>query len=225
MKKSELQQLIKEEIQKILKEESIEIEIPNNIKSDLEKNGFKSLNDLFKKEKKAQRDSLSQETKKWIQSTLRPKFMQNKILKEILARDSPSGKKLDILFNKLVPNSGHAKTLHGELVRAASRIGHRWYNDGDKFFEGYGTETAGPCMSFLIECNKIDPNIKNQIREAAKKAEYNHTDSAYEQFLEKLFNIIIKYIESTEDTPNSEDMFDYKSLWYDDPNDYEDDDY
>ena len=70
--------LMTKQTQSNINEESIEIETPNSIKSDLEKNGFKSLNDLFKKEKKAQRDSLSQETKKWIQSTLRPKFMQNK---------------------------------------------------------------------------------------------------------------------------------------------------
>ena len=70
--------LMTKQTQSNINEESIEIETPNSIKSDLEKNGFKSLNDLFKKEKKTQRDSLSQETKKWIQSTLRPKFMQNK---------------------------------------------------------------------------------------------------------------------------------------------------
>lgn len=70
--------LMTKQTQSNINEESIEIETPNSIKSDLEKNGFKSLNDLFKKEKKTQRNSLSQETKKWIQSTLRPKFMQNK---------------------------------------------------------------------------------------------------------------------------------------------------
>jgi len=70
--------LMTKQTQSNINKESIEIETPNSIKSDLEKNGFKSLNDLFKKEKKTQRDSLSQETKKWIQSTLRPKFMQNK---------------------------------------------------------------------------------------------------------------------------------------------------
>jgi hypothetical protein len=37
------------------------------------------------------------------------------------------------LFAKLVPGSGPAKTIEGEVLRAASKIYYRHYNDGDEF--------------------------------------------------------------------------------------------
>ena len=56
----------------------------------------------------------------------------------------------EALFEKLVPGSGKCETLGGEILRAVSRIGYRWYNDGDKFLEGYGRETVNPAVRFLI---------------------------------------------------------------------------
>ena len=34
-------------------------------------------------------------------------------------------------FEELVPLEGKADTLAGEIIRAISRIGYRFYNDGD----------------------------------------------------------------------------------------------
>ena len=36
--------------------------------------------------------------------------------------------RLDALFDELVPYEGKAENLAGELVRAATRIGYRYYN-------------------------------------------------------------------------------------------------
>lgn len=36
----------------------------------------------------------------------------------------------DRLFEQLVPSSGSCTSLQGELVRAASKIGYDWYNNG-----------------------------------------------------------------------------------------------
>ena len=58
-------------------------------------------------------------------------------------------KRNQVLFDKLVPGSGAAETVEGELMRAINRLVYRWYNDGDYFYKGYGAETAGP-VSFIF---------------------------------------------------------------------------
>lgn len=58
-------------------------------------------------------------------------------------------KKLDSMFSALVPGAGKAETLGGEILRAVNRIGYRFFNDGDKVWQGYGRETVNPAMRFL----------------------------------------------------------------------------
>ena len=58
--------------------------------------------------------------------------------------------RINQLFEELVPASGKAESLAGELVRAMARIGYRWYNDGDQVGIGYGRETCNPAARFLI---------------------------------------------------------------------------
>ena len=77
MNKLDLRNIIKEEIQNMLKEEIKEIDVPNNIYDDLQKHGFTSLNDLFKKSNQDKRKLLSQETKQWIQSVLKPELIKS----------------------------------------------------------------------------------------------------------------------------------------------------
>ncbi len=42
----------------------------------------------------------------------------------------PLSAKSEELFDQLVPMSGNCQTLQGELLRAASKIGYDWYNNG-----------------------------------------------------------------------------------------------
>ena len=39
--------------------------------------------------------------------------------------------KLTHCFEELVPPAGKADTVAGEIIRAACRIGYRWYSDED----------------------------------------------------------------------------------------------
>ena len=57
--------------------------------------------------------------------------------------------RINELFKELVPETGKADSLAGELVRAMSRIGYRFYNDGDQLGIGYGKETCNPAGRFL----------------------------------------------------------------------------
>lgn len=48
--------------------------------------------------------------------------------------------RINALFEELVPSSGKADTVAGEIVRAVSRIGFRSSNDGDHIGVGYGED-------------------------------------------------------------------------------------
>ena len=70
------------------------------------------------------------------------------LIKEFIGGETE--KRISVLFDKLVPGSGNADTVEGEIIRAINRIIYRWGNDGDHFARGYGAETAGPAHSFLV---------------------------------------------------------------------------
>ncbi len=156
------------------------------------------------------------------------------LLTELRARNTKDGKDIEDYFNELVPPSGKAGTVNGEIVRAANRIGYRWYNDGDKFFEGYGAETAGPAMAFLVKHGELDGQIQDVFKRLEDAASRTSTDKQYEKFLEALFKYAVRHVELIPNTKSDVDMFDYDSDYededdepygYDDYDDEEDFDY
>ena len=139
----------------------------------------------------------------------------------IYAQDGIYGKKLETLFDQLVPHSGNAGTLNGEMVRAANRIGYRWYNDGDRFYDGYGTETAGPAMAFLTQCNDIPQDVRKEIRQAEEEVVSTYSAHAYEHFLNTLFKHVVDHCENHPNIEFSGDLFEYESRYEDlDEEDY-----
>jgi hypothetical protein len=130
-------------------------------------------------------------------------------------------KRNQVLYDELVPGMGKADTQEGEMLRAINRIVYRYYNDGDEYMRGYGTETAGPAHSFLINAN-------TGVRSAMQKIFSTGTD--YEETIEDALEHIVSHIEAKQGkyTPNSEDMFSYKAEFEDDEDyddEYEDDYY
>ena len=120
------------------------------------------------------------------------------------------------LYDKLVPGMGNAKTVEGEMLRAINRIAYRYYNDGDEYHTGYGTETAGPAHSFLV-------NASHPLKSAMVKIFGDGTN--YEQTIKDALSTILDYIESRQGkyTPNNVgDMFDYEPEFEDDEEDYDD---
>ena len=59
--------------------------------------------------------------------------------------------KFNALFSELVPATGKADTVAGEIIRAVSRISYRYYSDGDRIGIGYGKETCNPAARYLIK--------------------------------------------------------------------------
>ena len=130
------------------------------------------------------------------------------------------GKELEDRNEKLyhlVPGNGKADTVEGEMLRAINRIVYRWYNDGDEYHTGYGTTTAGPAHSFLV--NASHP-LKSLVSTLFSKG------TNYEQTLKDVLDAILDHIESRQDkyTPNNlGDMFDYEAEFEDE--EFEEDDY
>lgn len=86
--------------------------------------------------------------------------------------------KFNEIYEKIVPASGMADTVIGEIFRAIGRLGYRKWNDGDYFYEGYGCETCGSSATFLkgfAEYRKTIYEMENGYR------------SEYENGLDKLY--------------------------------------
>lgn len=124
--------------------------------------------------------------------------------------------KIDALFDELVPFDGAADTVAGEIVRAASRIRYRYYNDGDQIGIGYGKETCNSAARYLLR------NSSKEIREAVLSIWGIASEKIYEQQLEELVNIVVEYIEQhpeLKEQRNYNDMLDYSV-----PEDFDDED-
>ena len=136
-------------------------------------------------------------------------------LKEFIGGDLE--KRNESLYDKLVPGMGKADTQEGEMLRAINRIVYRYYNDGDEYIRGYGTETAGPAHSFLVNAN-------TGVRSAMEKIFGDGTN--YEETIQDALEHILSHIEAKQGkyTPNTEDMFSYEAE-FEDEEDYEDDYY
>lgn len=123
----------------------------------------------------------------------------------------------DIMFDALVPGSGNADNLGGEILRAAERIAYRYYNDGDRAGEGYGRETVNPAVRFLearVErqdgCNLYD--LVDEIYDFVNRGYCNLVDDDYERLTLNILRETILYIilKQAWNIPNKEDMLDFR---------------
>lgn len=113
------------------------------------------------------------------------------------------------LFDKLVPISGKADTVAGEMVRAFGRIHYRYYNDGDKINEGYGEETVDGSARYLISVYNSDPESEHLSENIEKMfMNINKDDDIYEMELEDLAANLVDYLKENpklEETKNTID--------------------
>lgn len=113
--------------------------------------------------------------------------------------------RINALFEELVPASGKADSLAGELVRAMSRIAYRFYNDGDQVGIGYGKETCNPAARFLIaKGGKEIESLTTAIWQV-------YSEEAYEKLLDVLAGAVADRVETDlqlREMP-TEDMWDF----------------
>lgn len=135
------------------------------------------------------------------------KAFASKVIDEIKDSADP----LDTAFAELVPSSGAAETVAGEITRAMMRILYRWYNDGDMFFFGEGLETCGGSTQYLMETlgETFSDHVYDMLSDALKLTD---DESEYEAHLDDLKDIVINYLLTHEDTfytLNKEDSRDH----------------
>ena len=125
--------------------------------------------------------------------------------------------KMDTLFKELVPPSGKCDSLAGEIIRAASRIGYRFFNDGDQLGIGYGKETCNAAGRFLIK------RTNEKIADIVSGMFGLYSEEKYENRLKDLLDAVVEHVEGNPDLrqAETEDMFDYFDK-DEDVDDYED---
>lgn len=119
----------------------------------------------------------------------------------------------DKQWEELVPGSGRCDSLQGEILRASSRLYHRYFNDGDRieehgYFPGSSAENA---WGFLHKEGKKNlsvhwkmESIVNDVENLAQAKD----DDEYEELLEKLANDATEFAKSRPLVPNELDMCD-----------------
>lgn len=123
---------------------------------------------------------------------------------------------LNELFEELVPASGPANTVAGEIIRAVCRIGYRNYNDGDHVGVGYGKETCNPAARYLRE------KCGGAVAKAVDEMWGIYGDAYYDELVSALEEAVLSYVEQhpeLKSEENREDMWDYR----DDREDVDDD--
>lgn len=108
-------------------------------------------------------------------------------------------------FDVLVPASGKADTVAGEAIRAMMRILYRYYNDGDMFYEGYGLETAGPSMEYLMDCGYFNLDWEEL---EDKLANFVGDEARYEKFIKTLSRDLLEYLEEHQELLATENKYD-----------------
>lgn len=117
---------------------------------------------------------------------------------------------LEMLFDELVPPSGAAESVAGELVRAIMRILFRDYNDGDKFFSGYGIETCGSSAEYLRD-NGFSEEVENIVDDSFRLMD---DDEKYTARIMSLSKSVIDSIHTNSEllwTINDVDSRDYST--------------
>ena len=135
--------------------------------------------------------------------------------------------RINDLFEELVPASGKADSLAGELVRAVSRIGYRFFNDGDQLGIGYGKETCNPAGRFLIA------KAPREIGDLVAGLWGMYSEAGYEAVLDILTGKVADYVESHPELREqpTEDMWSFRNAdedeeeeddWYEDDEEEQD---
>lgn len=124
-------------------------------------------------------------------------------------------------FEELVPLEGKAESLAGEIVRAVSRIGYRFYNDGDQLGIGYGKETCNPAGRFLAA--QTDEAIASMVWALWRV----YRSDSYETLLDKLMEMVADFVDSHPELREqpTQDMWDYVNQYEDRDDSCDEDEY
>lgn len=149
-------------------------------------------------QRKADRDAAKKvkDDEKAVKVAKEQRTAELKAKAEDILKDLGEHPTFEDLFDKLVPDNGASESLGGELIRAVNRLDYRNWNDGDRFFDGYGLETCGSPAAFI--CDNVEEFGKNSYNDIdmiiRNCAENNLEDEDYDNFIEELKTRIVKLV-------------------------------
>jgi len=145
----------------------------------------------------------------------------------------PLAEKAEELYNKLVPAVGKADSVVGELLRASSRIGYDWYNNG------WGCNNWSGAVSFISknvrdhleltndEFLKLEHEL-NYVYEYSHGEPAPHNEDRANVAVTTIHELVVQGILNTSPVdwmPNDGDMFDLQEEDYRGSYDDEDEEY
>lgn len=101
----------------------------------------------------------------------------------------------------LVPGSGPADTLKGEIMRATSKIYYDFFNNG------FGNTWVEPA-AFLMDHVDLPEEVKNVLYEHAA-GNICGSDSHVEEMMDLMIDTVVEQLRDVEDKPNDLDMWAY----------------
>ena len=143
----------------------------------------------YDKEKEAERKAAEEAEYRRKGKEFYDKFM--KIYSELSS--ASTDELMENLFDEFVPGSGACESLGAEFIRAIERLRYRCYNDGDRFYQGYGIETCASSAAFIADFG--GDKLSDEVNSIA--SDIGCQDEQYEQQLDKLASDVVEYLVNT----------------------------
>jgi len=121
--------------------------------------------------------------------------------------NSINSERFEKMWEELVPASGNASSLAGEMIRAAGRLRHDFYNNG------MGNNTSG-ALNFLREKGAIDKELHEYVLPytTGRLYEGRYENDLFHVAIDRIVEITSRFIAFNPQLiviENTEDMFDY----------------
>lgn len=132
-------------------------------------------------------------------------------LKTFWNQQHPLSAKAEELFEALVPSSGNCTTLQGELLRASTKIGYDWFNNG------WGCNNWSGAVIFLAQnlgklpkqpSEELLKVFNDNLRKAYYQSHGEPCHSEYDEVVTVIHGIVVQaLIDNPEPIENVVDMY------------------
>lgn len=104
----------------------------------------------------------------------------------------------EVFYDALVPETGRAETIAGEMIRAINKIGHIYYETQEPYFSGEGLDIAGSSAVYLSKINRALETLLIRIYPEQYLITTNK-DKSYKNFITTLELRVIQALQENPD--------------------------